>query len=122
MYGLTRHATRLGQNLKSGKLTRTRLGGKQVAVTSGTYAFVIDQDQDLLVSLTASPKGGAPAGAHLNLVAGLPVLFAGELTIQDGAIVSYTPQSGSYRTPESLLEVAQKHPLLAHIKPNKLDP
>jgi hypothetical protein len=113
MFGLTRYATRLNPNPATGGLIRTRLGGKRVAVKSGTYAFVIDQDQDLLVSLTAAPKGGAPAGAHLNLVAGLPVLFAGELTIQDGRIVCYTPQSGSYRTPLSLVDVAQQHPLLA---------
>ena len=112
MFGLTRHATRLSRDLTTQKLIRTRMGGKRVAVKSGTYAFVIDQDRDLLVSLTASPKTGAPAGAHLNLVAGLPVLFAGELTIEGGAIVSYTLQSGSYRTPMSLVDVAQKHPLL----------
>lgn len=111
-FGLTRQATRLGQDAVTGKLTRTRVGGKKVTLRSGTYAFVIDQDNDVLLSLTASAEQGAPAGAHLNLAAGLPVLFAGELTMLDGAVSSYTPMSGSYRTPVCQLPVADAHPLL----------
>lgn len=111
-FGFTRFATRLQQDAGKNKLSRIRMDGKKVAVRSGTYAFVIDQDGELVTSLAASPKGGAPAGAHLNLVAGLPVLFAGELTIDGGAIVSYTPMSGSYRTPECQRQAAESHPLL----------
>ncbi len=112
LFGLTRHATRLSYNSQKQKLVRCRMDGKKVAVRSGTYAFVIDQDGDVLLSLTASPNEGAPAGAHLNLAAGLPVLFAGELTLADGAIVSYTPMSGTYRTPVIAGLVARNHPLL----------
>lgn len=111
-FGYTRFSTRLQFDANKNKLSRWRMDGKKVALRAGTYAFVIDQDGELLASLTSSPKEGAPAGAHLNLVAGLPVLFAGELTIGEGRILSYTPMSGSYRTPPCQRDIAQHHPLL----------
>ena len=89
--------------------------GQATKVHAGTYAFVIDQSGDLLLSLTANIRGVGPAGAHRSLAAGLPVRFAGELTVTDGRISRFTPSSGNYLTPPELLGQARAHPLLAAV-------
>lgn len=113
-YGFSSNATLLRRD-DQGLLKRTRNRGQATKLINGTYAFVIDQSGDLLLSLTANVSGTGPAGAHRSLAAGLPVRFAGELTIQGGEIEHFTPASGNYMTPPTLLGQARAHPLLAAV-------
>ena len=114
-YGFSSHATRLGRDAASGRLVRRRNRGQPAKLVAGTYAFVIDQGGELLLSLTANTRGTGPAGAHRALAAGLPVLFAGELTLAEGEISGFTPSSGNYLTPPALIGQARAHPLLAAV-------
>ncbi|HET6344569.1 MAG TPA: hypothetical protein VFH51_06530, partial [Myxococcota bacterium] len=55
------------------------------------------------------------AGAHLWMAGKFPVLFAGELLVESGAITRARPASGSYLTPDVCIPQARRHPLLQNV-------
>jgi hypothetical protein len=110
--GQSPYARHLFCDVRTGRLYDLDKKQRQRDVKDGRYAYVIDQDNRLLISIGAPATGNAPQGAHAKLVGGLPVRFAGELEIAGGKATLFTNQSGHYRPPSELAKQAAAHPLL----------
>jgi hypothetical protein len=115
-YGQTAQAARVGVNAQTGELERFLCGRSEpTSMPDGWYPCIIDQNEELFVTiLKPDPVHGAP-GAHRAMAGGFPVLFAGELLVQGGVIIRARPASGSYRTPEACIPQARRHPLLCSV-------
>ena len=83
-------------------------------LSPGWYTFVIDQGERLLIDRCKGPaERWDTDGSHMVLSGGYPVLFAGEVCVNEaGEISAYTNKSGAYQTPEAQVSAIKEHLLL----------